>query len=76
MNARPVANECAQVGAFGPGEAAEQRDLQPLAHDERLGVPLGTVGRVLEDARRAGLAEKDMAEVLRLLRNDNQLEER
>jgi 3-hydroxyisobutyrate dehydrogenase-like beta-hydroxyacid dehydrogenase len=48
-----------------------------LAREHHLDLPVATtVGRVLEDARRAGLAEKDMAEVLRLLRNDNQLEER
>jgi 3-hydroxyisobutyrate dehydrogenase-like beta-hydroxyacid dehydrogenase len=48
-----------------------------LAREHHLDLPVATtVGRVLEDARRAGLADRDMAEVLRLLRNDNQLEER
>ena len=33
-----------------------------------------TVGRALEEARTAGLADRDMAEVLRLLRNHHQEE--
>jgi len=48
-----------------------------LAREHHLDLPVATtVGRVLENARRAGLADRDMAEVLLLLRNDNQLEER
>ena len=48
-----------------------------LAREHHLDLPVATtVGRVLEDARRAGLADRDMAEVLRLLRNDNPMEER
>ena len=48
-----------------------------LAREHHLDLPVATtVGRVLEDARRAGLADRDMAEVLRLLRGHNQMEER
>ena len=48
-----------------------------LAREHHLDLPVATtVGRVLEDARRAGLGNRDMAEVLRLLQNDNQMEER
>ncbi|CCG03399.1 NAD(P)-dependent oxidoreductase [Blastococcus saxobsidens] len=47
-----------------------------LAREHNLNLPVAaTVGHVLEDARRAGLAERDMAEVLLLLRDTNQLEE-
>ena len=48
-----------------------------LAREHHLDLPVATtVDRVLADARRAGLADRDMAEVLRLLRNDNPMEER
>jgi 3-hydroxyisobutyrate dehydrogenase-like beta-hydroxyacid dehydrogenase len=41
-----------------------------LAHQHGLDLPVATtVGRVLEQARAAGLAEQDMAEVLRLLKD-------
>lgn len=57
-----------------------QKDVRlglELAREHHLQLPVATtVGRVLEEARRAGLAERDMAEVLRLLHDPNQLEER
>jgi 3-hydroxyisobutyrate dehydrogenase-like beta-hydroxyacid dehydrogenase len=48
-----------------------------LAREHGLGLPVATtVGRVLEQAREAGLADRDMAEVLRLLRDHRRQEER
>lgn len=41
-----------------------------LAREHDLDLPVATtVGRVLEEARGAGLADRDMAEVLQLLSN-------
>lgn len=48
-----------------------------LARQHHLELPVATtVGHVLEDARQAGLSDHDMAEVLRLLRHNNHMEER
>ena len=48
-----------------------------LAREHHLELPVATtVGRVLEDARQAGLSDHDMAEVLRLLRHNKHMEER
>jgi 3-hydroxyisobutyrate dehydrogenase-like beta-hydroxyacid dehydrogenase len=48
-----------------------------LAREHHLDLPVAaTVGRVLEEARGDGLADRDMAEVLRLLRDHHSQEER
>jgi 3-hydroxyisobutyrate dehydrogenase-like beta-hydroxyacid dehydrogenase len=48
-----------------------------LAREHHLDLPVAiTVGRVLEEAREGGLADRDMAEVLRLLRDHHSQEER
>ena len=48
-----------------------------LAREHSLDLPVATtVGRVLEEAREGGLADRDMAEVLRLLRDHHSQEER
>jgi 3-hydroxyisobutyrate dehydrogenase-like beta-hydroxyacid dehydrogenase len=48
-----------------------------LAREHHLDLPVAiTVGRVLEEAREGGLADRDMAEVLPLLRDHHSQEER
>jgi 3-hydroxyisobutyrate dehydrogenase-like beta-hydroxyacid dehydrogenase len=48
-----------------------------LAHEHTLDLPVATtVGRVLEAARGAGLADRDMAEILHHLRDHHRQEER